>query len=101
MEPGTHPAAERPKDYSLFAEEYRKNLKRIADLKDRIAQREKFAVMEASAGRQDVAAKMRAEIAVLTEEIEAADLEAKADLEQHRHTTQFLEKLDPDQMPRA
>ncbi len=90
------PAGEGIKDYSFFAEQYRKKVKAIADLKSRISQREKFAASEESAGYKDIAEKMRAEILELEEEIEAMDEKSKGDLKIHRRLTEYLRELGPE-----
>lgn len=99
MEKGMQPAAEKPKDYSLFAEEFKKDLLIVKDLEMRLAERWKFVEAEEAAGRQETADKIRIEIEAIEEELLSARQSAEMDVVRHSHVTRGLERMGPDDFP--
>lgn len=99
MEKGLQPAAEKPKDFSLFAEEFKKDYRNVQDLEARIAERWKFIEAEESAGRNEVAARIRTEVKTLEREILAARKRVETDAAWHRDSTETLRRMGPDDFP--
>lgn len=86
--------AEKFDDFSIFRENYQKKMKEIAELEQRIAERQKLIEKETDA---ETVKKIKEEIMTLEKEKQRTRHIAGIELKKHERSTKILEDFDPDE----
>lgn len=85
--------AEKLDDVSIFRENYQKKMKEIAELEQRIAEKQKLIEKETDA---EIVEKIKEEIMTLEKEKQKARHIASLELSGHKWSTEILKEFDPE-----
>lgn len=86
--------SEKYDDFSVFREKYQKRMKEVAELEQRIAERQKFIEKETDA---ETVEKIKEDIMMLEKEKQKAQYIASIELNNHKRSTKILDNFDPNE----